>query len=407
MPQESLSATPVALTVELELAAVRAGQQPPEPLSRDQAGQLADAIAGDLARILGTNVHDCGLILPAALYDLTELMQPGLPWVEVLLELYRGSFAGKGFMPHVIGIGGNRPFPVPALAPRRQPGAGPLLLLPMLLVGERKTIDEAQQRLEEVLLEKGQAGAATEQILRLSFGIEPVNLAYATFNDLSALLKIQLGHAGLDGLWRLLETALFRPGQTEEVRLAEKNVFVGRDNNVYTLFYTFDEWLADAAGDADSYSRWLRMQRLYEAGVAAHGLTVRRLRHVAQLEAGCGGRLGRLAEQHEIGGDVLREPDDSIPPLEGASVVFLTEQATRELGPFAYTVLVQASDGRVLHMSNEYPLTAEAARNVREGWASTAAELGLALQLSQTGEMTTSEDGRHLMPLTDFDDTTH
>src|SRR5690606_4116491 len=88
--QHNLSATPIALTVELDLAAVNAGLQPPPPLKKEQAGELADAIAADLARILGDQIQACGLVLPAALYDLTELLRPGLPWVEILLEIYRG-----------------------------------------------------------------------------------------------------------------------------------------------------------------------------------------------------------------------------------------------------------------------------------------------------------------------------
>src|SRR5690625_1998922 len=131
--QRGLSATPIALTVELDLAAVNAGLCPPPPLSREQAGYLADAIAADLARILGSDIHSCGLLVPAALYDLTELMQPGLPWVEVLLEIYRGSLSSTNFIPQVIGIGGSDSFPVAALGPQRRPGSGPLLIVPLMV----------------------------------------------------------------------------------------------------------------------------------------------------------------------------------------------------------------------------------------------------------------------------------
>ncbi len=405
IPQQSLSATPVALTVELELAAVSAGLRPPPPLPRERAGLLAGAVAADLARILGDQVHDCGLLLPAALYDITELLQPGLSWVELLLEIYRGSLAGIGFLPQIIGLGGDEDFPVAALRPQRRPGSGPLLVLPILLVGERETVDRIQQQLEDVLLERGRTGIDTEALIRRDFGLNPVNLTYATFNDLSALLKIQLGHAGLDPLWQLLEGALFRPDQAVEIRLPEGNAFVGRGDEVYTTFHTFDQWAA-GGGDTDSYCLWLRQQRLYETGLAAHGLTIRRLRSQAALESGCAGRLGRLAADYGIDSELLREPDHAA-PLEGAAIVLLTEHATRELGPVAYTVLAQAADGTVLHMGNEYPLTADAARRVRERWAETAAQLGLVLHLAQPGKILVSEDGRHLLPQVDFSDGAH
>lgn len=405
--QRSLSATPIALTVELDLAAVNAGLRPPPPLSREQAGQLADAVAADLARILGSDVQACGLLLPAALYDITELVQPGLPWVEVLLEIYRGSLSGMGFMPQIMGIGGNEPFPVAALAPQRRPGSGPLLILPILLVGEPETIERIQPQLEEVLLERGRANITTEQIFRRDFQTTPLNLSYATLNDLSALLKIQLGHAGLEPFWQLLEGALFQPERAEHVRLAEHNEFIGLNGEIYTVFHTFDQWAAIHGPDLLSYRHWLLRQRLYETGLAAHGLSIRRLRSLAQLDAACSGKLGALLAEHEITTTILREPEQDLPVLEDAALILLTEHSTPELGPIGYTVLVQTADGRILHVGNEYPLTPEAAADLREHWAETATRLGLPLHLAQPGEILTSENGRHLMPQVEFSDGAH
>lgn len=406
-PQQSLSATPIALTVELDLAAVNAGLCPPAPLSRELAGQLAEAAAADLARIVGDQIHDCGLLLPAALYDLTELLRPGLPWVEMLLEIYRGSLAGRGFIPQIMGLGGGDDFPVAALVPQRRPGSGPLLLLPLLLIGERGMVEHIQEHLEQVLLERGRASLQTEQIIRRDFQLSPVNLTYATFNDLSALLKIQLGHAGLEPLWQLLEGALFRPDQAVQVRLPEQNAFLGRSGEVYTVFYSFDQWVAETGGDTTSYRRWLLKQRLYETGLAAHGLVLRRLRHPARLESSCAGQLSRLLAEHEITSDLLREPEDAAPSLAGASIILLTEHSAPELGPIGYTVLVQAADGQVLHIGNEYPLSEDAARTLREQWAETAARLDLPLHLAQPGRILVSEDGRHLMPQIDFGEGAH
>lgn len=406
-PQQSLSATPVALTVELDLAAVNAGLQPPPPLGKDRAGALADAIAADLARILGDPVQACGLILPAALYDLTELLQPGLPWVEVLLEVYRGSFAGRGFTPQVLALGSDGDFPIPALAPQRRPGSGPLLILPLLLVGERSAVEQIQAQLEEVLLERGRSSLQTEHMMRQDFQLAPRNLTYATFNDLSALLKIQLGHAGLEPLWQLLEGALFRPDQAELVQLPEQNEFLGLGGEVYTVFRTFDQWAAATGGDVRSYRQWLLKQRLYEAGLAAHGLKVRRLRHPARLDSSCSGQLQRLVAEHEIDGELLREPDAPVPALDGADIILLTEHSTPELGPVGYTVLAQAGDGRVLHVGNEYPLTLAAAQELRERWAEVAARHELPLHLAQPGQILTSEDGQHLLPQVDFGEGAH
>lgn len=405
--QRGLSATPIALTVELDLAAVNTGLRPPPPLPRQPAGQLADAVAADLTRILGSDIQACGLLVPAALYDMTELIQPSLPWVEVLLEIYRGSLPDTRFTPQIMGIGGSDPFPIAAMAPQRRPGSGPLLILPILVVGEPATIERIQPQLEEILLDRGRASMATEQIIRRDFQTAPLNLSYATLDDLSALLKIQLGHAGLEPLWQLLEGALFRPERMEHVKLAEHNEFIGLNGEICTVFHTYDQWAAVHGNDTLGYRHWLLRQRLYEAGLAAHGLSIRRLRSLAQVDASCSGKLAAILAEHEITADVLREPEQDLPALEEAELILLTEHSTPELGPIGYTVLVQASDDRVLHVGNEYPLTAEAAAALREYWAETATRLGLSLHLAQPGEILTSDDGMHLMPQVEFGEGAH
>jgi len=396
--QAGLSATPVVLTVEIAIQNVLDGKRPPAPLTRQQADELLDAVAADLAAILGGGLDAYGLVLPGALYDLTELIRPGLPMVEALLEIYRGSLPPGEFFPQLMAIGDSAErFPVPSIAPARRPGSGPLLVLPLLFVGERGGIEKLQVRLETMLLEKGRAGTHTEAAIRHHFGLEPENLAYATFNDLCALLKIQLGHAGLEGLWNVLENALYRPDQTEHVDLPEGNRFVVRGGMVYTPFFTVDQWLGQG-GSVDGYVAWTKRQRVYEAGLAAHGLTVRRLDPKAPLDEHCGGKWERIGEQYALPETVVLEPGQRPDDLSGASVVWLTEQSLPELGPVAYTVLVQAGDGRVLYLGNEYPLSASGIRTIRDYWGTRAKELGLDLHQTKPGKLVLAEDGRHLVP---------
>ena len=94
----ALSATPAVLTVELDPAGILQ-TRPPEPLSRDSAELLAAPIADDLRRIIGEEIAEAGLVMPAAMYDLTEILRPGLPMVEALLDIYRGSLRGGPFDP--------------------------------------------------------------------------------------------------------------------------------------------------------------------------------------------------------------------------------------------------------------------------------------------------------------------
>lgn len=89
------------------------------------------------------------MVLPAGLYDLTEILRPGLPMVEMMLDLYRGSLRGGPFTPQLLALGssGGR-FALPALAPQRTPGAGPLLLVPFALIAPGPEIDAINHLIE-------------------------------------------------------------------------------------------------------------------------------------------------------------------------------------------------------------------------------------------------------------------
>ncbi len=401
--QPGLSATPAILTVELDLHEVAAGRRPPGPLSPAQAEQLAAAIGNDLQRILGAQLQQYGLIVAGALYDLTELLQPGLPFLETLLELYRGSLPPGQFRPQVVAIGSNDgEFPVRVMAPARRPGSGPLLGIPLLLVGPGEAIDTLQEQLETVLLEQGRAALETEQRLHHDFGLQPVNLAYATVNDLCALLKVQLERNELADLWALLESALYRPEQKVRSSLPGGNQFFLQGKQVYSPFYTFDQWRAQRPQETDpiaGYGEWVLTQRQYMAGLAAHGLEVTLVAGIAEFKDRCANSGRELARQCILPDQsLLREPDRATGNLDGAAVILLTEHATPRLGPVAYTVLVQATTGEVLHLANEYPLQPDAIASIRETWAKRAQALNVELHLARPGRLVLSDGDDHLIP---------
>ncbi|RFA30557.1 hypothetical protein CAI21_05800 [Alkalilimnicola ehrlichii] len=311
--------------------------------------------------------------MPGALYDLTELLQPGLPFIETLLELYRGSLPQTGFVPQIVAIGSEtEQFPVQALAPLRRPGSGPLLAIPLLFVGQASAIDKLQEQLESVLLEKGQAQLETENCLRQDWGLQPVNLSYVTVNDLCALLKIQLENAELGKLWQLLESALYRPNERTRVELDTGNIFFLEGNQAYSPYYTFDEWQAlhpNLSDPTAGYSEWTKQQRTYFAGLGAHGIEVHPVAGTPSLAGLCENKgLDKAKRQALSNPGLLREPDHDPDNLEDASIILLTEHALNELGPVAYTALVQAADGTVLHLGNEYPLQPSGIAMIRDYW---------------------------------------
>lgn len=407
---ESLSATPAVLTVEIAVDQAAAGARPPEPLSRDAAEVLAGAVAADLRRILGERVHSAGLALPGALYDLTELLRPGLPLVEGLLDVYRGSLRGGPFEAQLVALGssGGR-FPVSALAPARAPGSGPLLAVPFALVAPGEQLDALRTQLEGDLLEKGGASLDTDRIVRQHFGVDPVHLTYATFNDLGALMRVQLDHAGFGPLWRLIESALYDADAIEAVALESGNRFLTRHGQVWTPIEDLDTW--SKRHDVHSperalagYTEWQKRQRQYMAGLMAHGLEIHPVSGACESIGDATGDAITQAQR-------LRLADPALYPVtmagsrdfSAAAAIVLTEQRAPGVGPFAYTVLAQRDDGGLAYLGHDYPLTPEAVPLIREHWSARARDLATSFHVESPESALVGGDPPALMPWLNYD----
>ncbi|MCC5809296.1 MAG: hypothetical protein JJU06_02900 [Ectothiorhodospiraceae bacterium] len=405
--QQRISATPAVLTVELDLDLVNRGARPPAPLDRDDAEALGWALAEDLQRMLGS-LNDYGLVVLGGLYDLTELLQPGLAMVDILMDLYQRSLPDTRFQPQLMCIGTQgEQFPVQAIAPTRQPGAGPLLAIPFLFLGTPEDIDRLSTKMEKTLLEKGQASLKTGQLITDRFGVQPLNLSYATFNDLCALLRIQLEHNGFAGLWQLLEASLFPGDKPTRVSLDGGNLFLIKNNVCYTRFLTYDAWATlhpETEKLQQGYADWQRNQRQYVAGLQAHGITV-----LPHLPGDNGDDLSEQdvvqayadAQHQALPGELDFAQQVVIPAetLDTAAHLSLTEHRMTQLGPVAYSVIAESGDGSILFLAHEYPLVPRAVQTIPERWNAIAAELGLELETFHPGEMITSSNGRTLLPL--------
>ncbi len=406
--ESPLSATPAVLTVELESEVVAAGAVPPEPLTRDAAEVLAAAIGADLQRIVGDVVGSAGLVVPGALYDLTELLRPRLPMREMLLEVYRSSLRGAPFDAHMLALGSAAGrFPLPELAPARAPGSGPMLAVPFALVAPGRLLDDVQHRLERDLLEKGRASADTDRIVRQQFGVAPVHLTYATLHDLSAMLKVQLEYAGFAGLWQLIESGLYRPHESVVVDLPEGNRFLARNGRVWTPVVDFDGWVDRHTSDADpltTYAAWQKGQRQYMAGLAAHGLEVNPVRPEPGVFDDAADTAIAAAQRAR-----LPDPVRFTVPVSGAAdagraaVVTLTEQRAPKIGPFAYTVLVQGDSGDLLYLGHEYPLAPQAVAAIRDGWAERAQRQGATFRVERPQHAVIAGDPPRLHPWLDYE----
>lgn len=398
--QAALSATPAVLTIELEPEAVME-QAPPPALTRDAAEVMATAVANDLQRILGDEVRSGGMILLGAVYDLTELLRPGLPVVEGLLDYYRASLRGGPFEPQLIALGSAAgEFPVPELAPRRAPGSGPLLALPFALVAPGPDLEPLRETMESELLGKGRASLDTDRTVQQLFSIAPVNLSYATLHDVSALLRVQLEHAGFGPLWQLLEAALYRPDEPTVVTTDTGNRFLTHQGQAWTPILDFDAWAAarDAPAEAD-YLAWQKTQRQYIAGLSAHGITVTPTVARPGIYSADAEVALSIAQAAALDpGDRLRVPITGDPEPDSAAIVALTEHASPELGPIAYSVMVQGADGGVQYLGHDYPLAPEAIAAIRDDWQRFAAAMGARFHMEQPGRLLVGGEPPALMP---------
>jgi hypothetical protein len=402
---------PGLLVIELDPHHADPTGVPPAPLSVGAASALAGHLAKDLDHILG-GIDHLGLILPGALYDQTEILQPGLPLPIALADVYAGSLQG-GFVPQLIALGADRGLlPMAEINPQRRPGSGPLLLLPFCFVGTPDDISRLARRMEDDLLQNGEVSPATREAVQQAFGLSALNLSFATLGDLCALLRVQLEGNGLLPLWDLLEHAWFeRPG-VRPVTLESGNRLLVTGDHAHTLFYTFDDWAQFGPGRAlpaaelgVGYQRWVWQQRQYTSALAAYGLEVRWVLANPQLEeilATADGETAKAAMREIpcLSGDYLIEAmfqnDREAPEHQ----MMVTCHADPELGTLAYTVMTQDAAGELLRLEHHYPLQAEGLKVIIDRLVQRCAEQGTERQVLHPGRLLYSESGRNLRAAT-------
>ena len=399
------------LAIELDTQEADPFGIPPAPLHVATADALAGHLAKDLNHILD-GIEQLGLILPGALYDQTEILQPGFPLIEALADLYRRSLQG-GFTPSVIALGSDSGYlPVAAIDPQRRPGSGPLLLLPFCLVGPREALGHAARVMEDGLLQNGETSLATREAVQQAFGVTALNLSFATLSDLCALLRVQLEGNGLLPLWELLEQAWFaRPG-VRSATLESGNRFLVAGDHAHTLFYTFDDWAQFGPGRTlptvelgEGYRRWARLQRQYVMALEAYGLHVRWVLANPQLEETLATTTGEAAKAalREIpclSGDYLVEAifqNDSENPERQMTI---THHSDPELGTLAYTVMSVDAGGQLLRLEHHYPLQPQGLKVIIDRLIQRCAEQGAERQVLHPGRLLYSESGRSLRSAT-------
>lgn len=358
----------LTMAIEVDLAQHASGLSLPTPIDKSATSQLADLVAADLNSLLG-DISGFGCLVAGALYEQPQLLTPDYAVFNTLRTMYRkaqtGGDASRPFQPGLMALGASGgEFPDARLNPEPNDSSGPMLLIPILIVGEdEQALAELSSRAEEVLINQGQVRPETAIALIELFGINPLHARYMTLHDLCAMLSMQLTHIGLSELWTLLDAQLLT-GETVVIASPVGNRFVSRPGGVDLTCMGFDDWarVSDLAGDelSQGYARYIRIQRQVVTAMKAHHIPFRLLLLSAD-------QIDQLDEVDDWG-SLLSELDGFFVrecPLDGPATgqIDLTEQSSAELGTIAYTVQWQ-DNGTVNRLEHYYPLRARGLQQI-------------------------------------------
>jgi len=254
------------------------------------AAELAEGIARDLA-VLIPDAAALDLVVLAAHYDPVELLRPGWPLHAALDALALRAPTGIDRAPdegRILAFGardGTLPDAVPAPDPDFSQGT--MRLIPFLLRGDATAatrIEQVGHALEEVLIDRGMASAATALFAQHSFGAPIEHARYLTIHDLAALMAMQYEHAGLAELWPLIEAALLAPAAETWLDAPPEPLARYSDGAVRIALIDAEAWRnggfapASAGEDADklelAYEHFEARQRQIAAVLEAHGIAV-------------------------------------------------------------------------------------------------------------------------------------
>jgi hypothetical protein len=280
-----------ALALELRPAAhaVHASLEP------TAAAELAEGIARDLA-VLIPDAATLDLVVLAAHYDPVELLRPGWPLHAALEALAlraptgidRAANDGRISDGRILAFGAHDdalPDAVPAPDPDFSQGT--MRLIPVLLRGDATAtarVEQVGHALEEVLIDRGMAGAATALFAQHAFGAPIEHARYLTIHDLAALMALQYEHAGLAELWPLIEAALLAPDAETWLDAPPEPLARYSDGAVRIALIDSEAWRnggftpSFAGEDADklelAFEHFEARQRQIAAVLEAHGIVV-------------------------------------------------------------------------------------------------------------------------------------
>ena len=247
-------------------------------LGAGAAGDVAAMLGRELAR-LAVAASSCDLALLGAHFDPAEALRPGWPLHRRALELLQRA-PGRAQGARVVGFGadadGEVPMPLhcdPDLA------GGGLRILPFVLQGETAT--QAGEELEELLLDRGMAGADLALALQDGLGAQVEHARLLSLHDLAAMMALQYQNVGMAPLWSLLQVALLDPAAEAWIDAGPEPMARYGDGEVRIALMDPQAWRKRyVEGDPEparleqGFAMFQARQRQFAAVLGAHGVPV-------------------------------------------------------------------------------------------------------------------------------------
>lgn len=247
--------------------------------TREVATEMADYVAADLSWLL-EGVENLDLAVATAAFDPSEILRPGWPVHSALIELVQQAPNMGG--PRVLGFGSHAGEMPPKLRPDPKLRDGLLRLVPFVLHGDPELLAPVEARIEDIMMEKGMAQAATNAFAQKIFNVPLRHVRYLSLNDLVTMTALQYENAGIDPLWPIIENALFHPEREAWLDAPPEPLLYWGGDTVRMAELALEAWQAHGfvppGFEGDKAERghafFLRRQQQYRAVLGTHAIAV-------------------------------------------------------------------------------------------------------------------------------------
>ena len=245
-------------------------------LSQETIKQLNIQITKEL-QVIVPHLDDSSFAIVGAVYQSSELLQPGFPIHTQLRQYANAALKGENNRRNQLVIGANKGQLPDGLKHNSDVQVTPLLLMPFVIISDN---DETKQVFEGQLMHKGMGSKVLLQQIQQAIGVKIRHVNFMTVLDLAAMMHNHLQMAGFEPLWQLLEQAIFNKEPETRVSTPQYNEFYLSKKIVFSPFFSYMMWsnkgpAVDLENKQEAYLHYTQLQRQHIATLKEHGLDVR------------------------------------------------------------------------------------------------------------------------------------